>query len=373
MKYYFAPLEGITGYRFRREHHRFFPGMDAYYTPFVVATYTKKLKSREKLDVLPENNDGVPTIPQILTNQPEEFLHCAGYMADFGYTEVNLNLGCPVGTVTAKGKGSGMLRTPEVMDRFLDTIYNGAEQILVTKEDGTLRPLRISVKTRLGWEDPAEFEELLAIYRHYPISELIIHARTRQELYRGRPELEAFRKAYGVVGGAVQNEDAAAAEHEASTDEQKGSAAAENTGKRDSTSGSLQLCYNGDIRTKEDIAFLEREFPELDRVMIGRGLLSDPGMITELVTGERPDRKVIRAFHDALYQSYDEQFHDDRIRINCMKELWTFLGESFEDTGRYVKGIHKAKNKLEYGAAVRMLFVNCQLQPLRNGLIDKGI
>ncbi len=338
MKYYFAPLEGITGYRFRREHHRFFSGMDAYYTPFVVATYTKKLKSREKLDVLPENNDGVPTIPQILTNQPEEFLHCAGYMADFGYTEVNLNLGCPVGTVTAKGKGSGMLRTPDVMDRFLEAIYNGAEQILVTKEDGSLRPLRISVKTRLGWEDPAEFEQLLAIYQRYPIAELIIHARTRQELYRGKPELETFRKAYEGVCGA----------------DQKG--------------GVLKLCYNGDIRTREDIAFLEKEFPELDRVMIGRGLLSDPGMITELVTGERPDRKVIRAFHDALYQSYDEQFHDDRIRINCMKELWTFLGESFEDTGRYVKGIHKAKNRLEYEAAVRMLFANCPLQPLRNGL-----
>ena len=73
MRYYFAPLEGITGYCFRQAHHQYFPGLDAYFTPFVVATYTKKLKSREKRDVLPENNAGVPTIPQILTNHAEEF------------------------------------------------------------------------------------------------------------------------------------------------------------------------------------------------------------------------------------------------------------------------------------------------------------
>ena len=104
MKYYFAPLEGITGYRFRQAHHQFFPGVDAYFTPFVVATYTKKLKSREKRDILPENNAGVPTVPQILTAHADEFLFCARYLADFGYPEINLNLGCPVGTVTAKGK-----------------------------------------------------------------------------------------------------------------------------------------------------------------------------------------------------------------------------------------------------------------------------
>lgn len=342
MKYYFAPLEGITGYRFRQAHHRFFPGMDAYYTPFVVATYTKKLKSREKLDILPENNAGVPTIPQILTNQAGEFLHCAQSFADLGYSEVNINLGCPVGTVTAKGKGSGMLRTPEIMDRFLDAVYNGAEKISVDSSDGHLASLKVSVKTRLGWEKPEEFAQLLAVYERYPLSELIVHARTRQELYRGKPELDAFRKAYF---------------------RQEASAPPGASGHPP-----LTLCYNGDIRTSDDIRFLEQEFPGLSRVMIGRGLLSDPALVTRIVTGQVPDARHLRAFHDELYASYDEQFHDDRIRINCMKEVWSFLGESFCDNGRYVKGIHKAKNRIEYEAAVRMLFANCRLQPLSNGL-----
>ncbi len=353
MRYYFAPLEGITGYCFRQAHHQYFPGLDAYFTPFVVATYTKKLKSREKRDVLPENNAGVPTIPQILTNHAEEFLFCARYLAEFGYPEINLNLGCPVGTVTAKGKGSGMLKNPEEMDRFLNNVYEGAEQITVTGGDGRVQPIRISVKTRLGWEDPSEFEELLSVYERYPLSELIIHARTRQELYRGRPELEEFAKAYHRENGPAGS---------ASTAERADSGFSAEKMHR------LTLCYNGDIRTEADVLFLEKEFPELDRVMIGRGLLADPNLVTRLAVGRKSEKKTYREFHDTLYAAYGEQFQDDRIRINCMKELWTFMGQSFADTGRFVKGIHKAGNRVEYEAAVRMLFANCELQPLRNGL-----
>lgn len=353
MRYYFAPLEGITGYCFRQAHHQYFPGLDAYFTPFVVATYTKKLKSREKRDVLPENNAGVPTIPQILTNHAEEFLFCARYLAEFGYPEINLNLGCPVGTVTAKGKGSGMLKNPEEMDRFLNNVYEGAEQITVTGGDGRVQSIRISVKTRLGWEDPSEFEELLSVYERYPLSELIIHARTRQELYRGRPELEEFAKAYHRENGSAGSASAAeGADSEFSAEKMH----------------RLTLCYNGDIRTEADVLFLEKEFPELDRVMIGRGLLADPNLVTRLAVGRKSEKKTYREFHDTLYAAYGEQFQDDRIRVGCMKELWTFMGQSFADTGRFVKGIHKAGNRAEYEAAVRMLFANCELQPLRNGL-----
>lgn len=360
MKYYFAPLEGITGYRFRQAHHQFFPGMDAYFTPFVVATYTKKLKSREKRDILPENNAGVPTVPQILTAHADEFLFCARYLADFGYPEINLNLGCPVGTVTAKGKGSGMLRSPEEMDRFLDAVYEGAENIPVTGEDGAVHPIRISVKTRLGWENPAEFERLLEIYERYPLSELIVHARTRQELYLGRPELAAFSMAFHREQKRCSSpEEISAGREQPCSRTYFG---------READAHRLTLCYNGDVRTEADLAFLEKTFPGLDRVMIGRGLLSDPNLVTRLVTGRESDKKTFREFHDTLYAAYDEQFHDDRIRINCMKELWTFLGESFCDTGRYVKGIHKAGNRAEYEAAVRMLFANCELQPLKDGL-----
>ena len=238
MRYYFAPLEGITGYCFRQAHHQYFPGLDAYFTPFVVATYTKKLKSREKRDVLPENNAGVPTIPQILTNHAEEFLFCARYLAEFGYPEINLNLGCPVGTVTAKGKGSGMLKNPEEMDRFLNAVCEGAEQITVTGGDGRVQPIRISVKTRLGWEDPSEFEELLSVYERYPLSELIIHARTRQELYRGRPELEEFAKAYHRENGPAGSASAAEGADSGFSAEKM---------------HRLTLCYNGDIRTEADV------------------------------------------------------------------------------------------------------------------------
>lgn len=356
MNYYFAPLEGITGYNFRRAHHQFFPGITAYYTPFVVATYTKKLKSQEKRDVLPKNNAGVPTIPQILTGRADEFLHCARFLAEFGYPEINLNLGCPVGTVTAKGKGSGMLRTPDEMDRFLNDIFEGAGTISVSGENGETHPLRISVKTRLGWEDPAEFDALLSIYERYPLSELIVHARTRQELYRGRPELAAFARAF-----SRENPGAISADSESAFSPQADSGAAQHR---------LLLCYNGDIRTESDLQLLAQRFPGLSSVMIGRGLLSNPNLIARITKGQEPDVKTFRAFHDTLYAAYDEQFHDDRIRINCMKEVWTFLGESFQDTGRYVKNIHKASGRIEYEAAVRMLFANCPLKEISSGLAE---
>lgn len=327
MQYYFAPLEGITYYNFRQVHHQFFPGIDQYYTPFVVATYTRKMKSREKRDILPENNTGVPVIPQILTNDAEEFLFCAEYMAEFGYSEINLNVGCPVGTVTSKGKGSGLLKEPDRLDALLDGIFNGLErkQLRTFGNDGAEKKLSLSIKTRLGWEKPEEFEKILPVYQRYPVSLLIIHARTRKELYAGEPELDAFARAYDVL-----------------TNEKTG----------------MRLCYNGNIRTPEDAAYIKERFSKLDAIMIGRGLLSSPGLVTEIRTGEAGGLETLKQFHNALYEKYRDQFRDDRILVDHMKEVWTYLGASFPASEKYLKAIYRSKKCLEYEAAVHILFSN---------------
>ena len=126
MNYYFAPLEGVTGSEFRRAHHRWFPGVDAYYMPFLSPTQDHVFTPRELRNVLPEHNQGFRAVPQLLTKNPEDFLWCAGELAAMGYGEVNLNLVCPSGTVTAKGKGAGMLARPEELDCFLDTVFSQA-------------------------------------------------------------------------------------------------------------------------------------------------------------------------------------------------------------------------------------------------------
>ena len=381
MQLYFAPLEGITGYVYRNAHHACFGGVDRYFTPFVVATFTRKVKTREKMDILPHNNAGTPLVPQILSNNAEEFLATARYMADFGYPEVNLNLGCPMATVVNKHKGSGFLSVPDELDAFLDKIYNGAEQI----RTGSGKPLRISVKTRLGMNSPEEFERIFSIYRQYPLSELIVHARTRKEMYAGMPHLTIFRRLLDETP--------------------------------------IPLVYNGNIFTERAEALFAGTSSPCRGFMLGRGLLSDPALAEKIraaagsavdtsASGSRsgaacaaaqggsnmPSRtdargagnaasgggaargsedmsRRLRSFHDTLYHGYQEQyqgFHGqhsgETVIINRMKEVWTFMGNQFGDDARFLKNIHKAKNHVEYEAAVRMIFANCAVTGAKDGL-----
>ena len=373
MQLYFAPLEGITGYVYRNAHHACFGGVDRYFTPFVVATFTRKVKTREKMDILPQNNAGTPLVPQILSNNAEEFLATARYMADFGYPEVNLNLGCPMATVVNKHKGSGFLSVPDELDAFLDKIYNGAEQI----RTGSGKPLRISVKTRLGMNSPEEFQRIFSIYRQYPLSELIVHARTRKEMYAGMPHLTIFRRLLDETP--------------------------------------IPLVYNGNIFTVRDAERAEALFAGASSpcrgFMLGRGLLSDPALAEKICAaaggaadtsasgsrsgaacaaargagnaasgggaarGSEDMSRRLRSFHDTLYHGYQEQyqgFHGqhsgETVIINRMKEVWTFMGNQFEDDARFLKNIHKAKNHVEYEAAVRMIFANCAVTGAKDGL-----
>ena len=179
MKYYLAPMEGLTTYNFRTNWNRCYGGMDKYFTPFIS---NRHMNSRERNDVLPEHNVGMYTVPQILTNKAEEFLSLAEQLAGYGYHEVNLNLGCPSGTVVARNRGAGFLGTPRELETFLDEIFEKC-------------PLKISIKTRIGMECPDEWAPLLKIYQKFPMKELIIHPRLQKEGYKGTPHLEAFAEA----------------------------------------------------------------------------------------------------------------------------------------------------------------------------------
>lgn len=217
MKYYMAPMEGLTGYVYRNAYHKFFRPMDRYFTPFIA---NRKMSSGEIRDLLPEHNEGMHVVPQILTNRSADFLAVAKEIAQYGYDTVNLNVGCPSGTVVAKGRGAGLLEDPETLDRFLYEIFAGY--------DG-----RISVKTRIGMEDEEEWKDILAVYEKYPLEELIIHPRVRRDFYKGKPRLDAF------------------------------SYAMEESGHR--------LCYNGDICSAEDLQDREGAFPGLGSRHAGTG------------------------------------------------------------------------------------------------------
>lgn len=309
MKYYFAPMEGITGYLYRNAHREFFPHVDRYFIPFLVPNQKKCFRARERNDILPEHNQGLEAIPQILTNKAEEFLAAAGELERYGYREVNLNLGCPSRTVVSKGRGSGFLGNPEQLERFLEEIFEKTD-------------MEISIKTRIGKDSPKEFGRLLEIYGKYPLKELIIHPRIQQDFYRNRPNLEVFGESLRLC--------------------------------------SCPVCYNGDIRTVKDAQALKKKFPEIGCIMLGRGLLANPGLAGELQEKAPADRERLRAFHDRLYWGYREVFSGEKNVLFKMKEFWTYLVLNFEDAEKYAKKIRKAQKLSGYEAAVNDLFEKCR-------------
>lgn len=303
MDIYFAPLEGITGFRFRKVYEKHFPGqIRKYYSPFIATNQHMGMKTRDKLDVLPENNQGICLIPQILSGQEEQFLDMVGRLENLGYEEINLNLGCPSKTVVTKKKGSGFLAYPEDLDRFLEKIYGGCPH------------LKISIKTRLGIQDPEEFYKILEIYNQYPLSELIIHPRVQLDYYKNVPRREIFRESLKLA--------------------------------------KMPVCYNGDLFTKEDLDAFEKEFPQVPAVMLGRGLLKCPSLLLER-QGESRDLQQWRAFMEELCLVYEDEMYGGKNVLFKMKELWYYLFLGLPEKASYVKQMKKTTNLELYKSLTR--------------------
>lgn len=303
--YYFAPMEGITGYIYRNAHNTFFNSIDKYFTPFIFANQSDKFKTRELNDILPENNQGLVLIPQLLSNNAKDFIHTSAKIKQLGYNEINLNLGCPSGTVVSKNRGSGFLAKREELDCFLEEIFSNQ----LTK---------ISIKTRIGKEHPEEFYELIEIFNKYPLEELIIHPRIQKDFYKNKPNLKIFKEAL-------------------------------NTSKN-------HVCYNGDIFTTKDFEMFSTEFSEVDTLMIGRGLLTYPGLINKIKYNKILDKDTLKDFHDKVYEDYKEILFGDRNVLFKMKELWSYLIMSFSDNEKYAKKIKKSEQLSDYDEVVLRLF-----------------
>lgn len=319
MKYYYAPMEGITGYLHRGVCHTFFPDIDKYFTPFLAPNQSGKLSNKEKNDILPEHNQGLTLVPQILTNRAECFLAVERTLREYGYQELNINLGCPSKTVVTKYRGSGFLAKPEELDHFLEDIFSHTQ-------------CRISIKTRIGRDESEEFYRILEIYNKYPLEELIIHPRTQKEFYKGTPNLDTF--AYALE------------------------------------SSKNPVCYNGDIFGREAFEEWQRRFPDTDTVMIGRGLLINPGLIGLLKNGEMPEKKTIQRFHESMYQVYREHMPGDKVVLFKMKELWLYMIKLFTEPKKYAKRIRKAEKLAAYEEAVRELFSEQEIEPFQDKIFQ---
>lgn len=305
MKYYLAPMEGVTGYLYRNACEAFFPGADKYLMPFITPKPKKGFTSKERNDILPEHNEGVCAVPQILTNRAEDFITTAKYLREYGYKEINLNLGCPSGTVASKGKGAGFLGKTKALDEFLYVIYE--------KLDG-----EISIKTRIGVEEPEEFYELLETYNQYPVKELTIHPRVLKDYYKNKPNRVIYEYA------------------------QKNS--------------KNPLCYNGDIFSKKEYDEFVQEFPQTQAVMLGRGMIKNPGLIRLLKEGKSITKEELKGFHDRVWEGYRSVMSGDVNAIYKMRELWFYMGEMLTDPERYIKKLKKADSRAEYESVVNAFF-----------------
>ena len=310
MTVYFAPLEGLTDDTFRRVHAECFSGVAKYFIPFISPTQNMVFTTRELRAVSPENNAGFHAVPQLLTRDAEHFLWAAQALADMGYGEVNLNLGCPSGTVTAKFKGSGMLRDLTTLRMFLDAVF-------------TRTPIPVSVKTRIGYDDPAEWDAVYELLQAYPLHELIIHPRTRSQMYHGEP----YRECYAA---------AEAYPH--------------------------PVAYNGDLFTAADCHALMAEFPFTHAVMLGRGLIANPALAQELAGGDALTADALRTFHDKLLAAYQQRYPVNVV-LGRMREVMKHVSCCFEDAHKPRKLIRKAATVESYAAAADMMLS----LPLRDG------
>lgn len=314
MRFYFAPLEGITGYVYRNVYGQYFDQIDRYYSPFISTTQKRAMRNKELRDILPENNQGMQLIPQILSNNAQDFLFTARFIHSLGYDTVNLNLGCPSRTVVSKGKGAGFLERPFALHRFLEEIYSQTD-------------VKISIKTRLGKDDPDDILELMELFNQYPVEELIIHPRVQQDFYKNKPNW----KLYGEACKQSRN----------------------------------PVCYNGDLFTPADFHEFKAVFPQTKAVMLGRGLLMNPDL-TAVIKGEPALTSTrLREFIDCLYERYREVLSGDTTVLFKMKEIWGFLIHRFESGDKYGKRIRKCSKLKEYEAIIQELFLVLELKTLQ--------
>lgn len=303
MELYLAPMEGITTYTYRNLHEELFGGCDAYYAPFIVPSGNEKLRIKSLRDIAPENNN-VNLKVQVMCTTKTQFENFAVKVKEIGYDEVNLNLGCPSGTVVKKARGSGALKNPDALDEMLGGIFE-------------MEDIKISIKTRTGFYSHDEFENLMKIYAKYPVSKLIVHPRIREEYYKGKPNLESFKRAYEI-----------------SKD---------------------NLCYNGDIFSVRDYLEIKEKFPGINSVMIGRGCVRNPAIFREIRGVKRLSTAELVKFSNMIEERYVGIYRTETNVLHKLKEIWMQAILNYPEENKITKAVKKSRNLAELNSAINSL------------------
>ena len=306
-----SPLQGFTDFRFRNAFNHYFGGIDTFYAPYIRFNNKLIIKNSYKLDLQLENNTELEVIPQIMTNSADEFLFVVDYIQELGYKELNWNLGCPYPMVTNRGMGSGLICDPEKINHILERVHKETDIV-------------VSMKMRMGYENPEEILDTFPILDAYPLKNIAIHARIGKQLYKGGVNLEAFEKCI--------------------------------------ESTRHKLYYNGDITSVAKLKEMQTRFPSIDHFMIGRGLIADPFLPSMIKndTTEYPENRwdIFREFHDTIYQQYDAALSGPTPIKMKMQGFWEYFAQSFSNPQKTFKKIKKANNPRAYQQAVSEILKN---------------
>ncbi|MFC1761933.1 tRNA dihydrouridine synthase [Planctomycetota bacterium] len=298
--FYLAPVRGITDRVYRNCFAELFPGIENAITPFVQAIKGNQVKPTHLVECDPAQNR-MTIIPQIIGHDPNRFIDLARQLADIGNEAVNWNLGCPYPTMTKKRKGAGLLPYPEIIDRFLDQVCSKLS-------------LRLSVKMRLGQEQPEECLAVIPVLNRYPLQHVTIHPRIGAQMYTGQVDLETLR----VCCTQLKH----------------------------------PIIYSGDIFTADDYRCLSADFPQIRTWMLGRGLLQNPHLLQEIENGREISLSEKRAklylLHEALFAEYSQRLSGPTHQLQRMRDHWVYWSQSFPECEKYFKKIRRAKTLGKY-------------------------
>ncbi len=300
-----APLQGYTDWVFRKVYREYFSSIDQYYTPFLVLQNNGTLKTAHQREIA-TLSPGLT--PQILCGSSGEMQFFEQYLTDLGCTEMNWNMGCPYPMVTRKGKGSGLLPYPEKVAEILEKGYSGK--------------INLSVKMRLGLETANEINAVLPILQAHNISEIILHPRIAKQLYKGSAGQQAFADIF-----------------------QK---------------SKQKLTYNGDIFTISDFEKLQHLVPEIDRIMLGRGILMDYWLPEKIKGNSIPSSEerliILEQFHASIFQTYSSFLSGDTQLLQKLKPFWEYFSYHFNNQRKVFKQIKKANSISKYHTAAAFAF-----------------
>jgi tRNA-dihydrouridine synthase B len=306
-----SPLQGFTDFRFRNAFNQYFGGIDTFYAPYIRFNNKLIIKNSYQIDLQLDNNTELEVIPQIMTNDVDEFLFVVDYIQELGYKELNWNLGCPYPMVTKRGMGSGLICDPEKINHILDRVHKETDIV-------------VSMKMRMGYEHAEEILDAFPILNSYPLKSVAIHARIGKQLYKGGVDLDAFQKCI--------------------------------------ESTKHKLYYNGDITSVAKLKEMQKRFPSIDHFMIGRGLIADPFLprMIKNNTSEYPKNRwdIFSDFHDTIYHQYDAALSGPTPIKMKMQGFWEFFAQSFSNPQKTFKKIKKANSPRAYQQAVAEILSN---------------